>query len=177
MNLLTSHEVIFQPAFALLPKMMNSQEAVTELMTIGLQESLFKHRVQLRIGSRNWWDSLRGPARGWPQFEKIGVRGVLEHPSSRAHALYILDALRYPADVNIIHKAIAHNDVLACCFARLLLWTDPRPFPNLLDSPEEWWAYYLRNWRPGKPHHDTWYDFWYMSLQATNYLHSKGMWT
>ncbi len=178
MNLFVLHEVVFRPAYTLLPNMMNSQEATTQLMTIGLQESGFKHRVQLVGRNRHWWESYKGPARGGWQFELYGgVKGVMTHPSSRDHALYVIDALRYPDNIWWIYTGMAHNDVLAYCMARLLLWTDPEPLPDLLDPPEVWWQYYLRNWRPGKPHRGTWDDHWYRALQVTNKLKAQGMWS
>ncbi len=55
--------------------------------------------------------------------------------------------------------------MLACAFARLLLFTDPRPLPAL-GNPQAAWDYYVRNWRPGKPHRDTW-DALYAKALAT----------
>lgn len=167
------HEVIFKPAYALLPPYMNSTQASALMMAIGLQESKFKYRSQLRIGQRHWWEWLFGPAKGWPQFETAGVHGVLHHHASRPHALHVLNVLQYPEDKGIIHKAIMHNDVLAACFARLLLWTDPRALPALNDPPQEWWYYYIRNWRPGKPKREPWDDHWFRAVQAMNYITRK----
>ncbi len=45
--------------------------------------------------------------------------------------------------------------MLAAAFARLLLLTDAKPLPQIGDVQGAW-AYYVRNWRPGKPHPDTW---------------------
>ncbi len=55
-----------------------------------------------------------------------------------------------------VYEAIRYNDNLAVVFARLLLYTDPRPLPSVESEYIESWEYYLRNWRPGKPHHETW---------------------
>ena len=54
-----------------------------------------------------------------------------------------------------VYDRLEHDDVLAAGFARLLLLTDPRPLPDVTDVDGAW-AYYLRNWRPGKPHPETW---------------------
>ena len=64
-----------------------------------------------------------------------------------------------------VNEALASDDVLACAFARLLLFTDPRPLPAL-GNPQAAWDYYVRNWRPGKPHRDTW-DALYAKALAT----------
>lgn len=119
------------------------------LLAIGLQESRFTHRVQM-----GW-----GPARGFWQFEKGGgVKGVMKHltSSARADALCKWRGVAFESDT--IWHALAKDDVLAAGFARLLLLTDPRPLPSL-DDADGAWAYYLRNWRPGKPHEKTWANF------------------
>lgn len=135
-------------AYRLLPDRMQSPEATALVLAIGLQESRFEARRQLP----------KGPARGFWQFERGGgVVGVLTHGTTRPHAAKVLDFLRYPADIDShgVHTAIEHNDVLACCFARLLLWTLPDRLPGRLDV-DLGWNQYLRAWRPGKPHITTW---------------------
>jgi hypothetical protein len=137
---------ILPAAAALLPSVMDSPEASALLMAIGRQESKFQARRQLP----------NGPARGFWQFELGGVEGVLEHPSSHASAVRVMEALGYPlASARDVHLAIEHNDVLAACFARLLLWTDPRALPSE-DNPTQGWLIYLATWRPGRPHASTW---------------------
>lgn len=124
----------------------DSPEARVMLYAIGLQESRFKHRRQ-----------VGGPARGFWQFERGGgVVGVLNHASSRVPA-YAVSALRGLPNVNSqqAYAALEHDDMLACAFARLLLYTDPRPLPRIGDADGAW-GYYIDNWRPGKPHRATW---------------------
>ncbi|TLX54850.1 hypothetical protein DN824_20420 [Stutzerimonas nosocomialis] len=142
------HEVrrtAIAPALALLPARMNSEAAVVEMLAIGLQESRFEHRRQ-----------IGGPARGWWQFERGGgVRGVLQHTSSRDHAIAVCKARGVqPTDAEV-YAALEHDDVLAAAFARLLLWTDPKPLPAVGQVGPAW-DLYLRVWRPGKPHRHTW---------------------
>ena len=129
---------------ALLPQMA-SREAFALLTAIALQESKFRARRQYG----------NGPARGFWQFELGGVEGVLEHPATRDTARGVLEVLGYPADERAIHLAIEHSDILAACFARLLLWTDPRALPGPGRGPDGW-LQYLACWRPGKPHAATW---------------------
>lgn len=138
--------VAIDPALALLPSSMDTLPARAMLVAIALQESKCCHRRQ-----------IRGPARGFWQFEVAGVRGVLHHPASKPHFADVLAQLAYPvtADATVPYVALEHNDTLAAVCARLLLWTDPAPLPTQHD-PETGWALYLRCWRPGKPHRETW---------------------
>lgn len=133
-------------AYALLPPEMGSRTASAMLLAIGLQESAFRHRRQ-----------ISGPARGFWQFERGGVEGVLTHRASRDHATRVLEVLCYRgADVAAVHAALEHNDVLACVFARLLLWTLPGALPKDEHAEADGWKQYLSAWRPGKPHRETW---------------------
>lgn len=107
-----------------------------------------------------------GPARGLWQFEKGGgVAGVLRHAASRPAALGVCDALLVSPAADVVHPALEMNDHLACAFARLLLFTDPAALPGM-DQPDIGWAYYLRTWRPGKPHPQTWAGHWREALEA-----------
>ena len=145
-------ENIIAPGLALLPPKMDSREARVMLLAIGQQESGFLHRVQrpLRVGGSP------GPARGFWQFERGGgVKGVMEHRASAALARDLCEARGVEFKRMPVWSALATDDLLACGFARLLLFTDPRPLPAVGD-PEAGWGYYVRNWLPGKPHHDRW---------------------
>ena len=145
-------------ALVLLPESMNTKEAVTLMVAIGLQESRFKHRKQ-----------IGGPARGYWQFESGGgVKGVMHHRSSNRHAKAVCDALEVPWDQNTIYNTLAENDVLAAAFARLLLWTDPRSVPAI-GAVTDSWDYYIRNWRPGKPHIHTWAELYDQAVTECEY--------
>ena len=98
-----------------------------------------------------------GPARGFWQFEVGGIRGV-------RHSLPVLTAigealidLRYPVDIldAEILQAIEHNDVLAACFARCLIYTFPGSLPPRTD-PDRAWTIYTETWRPGTPRRESW---------------------
>lgn len=141
--------IILPTALSLLPAKMDSVPARAMLLAIGLQESRFEHREQ-----------IGGPARGFWQFEKGGgVHGVLEHPASQSLILAQLRSMAYDAKVETSYEAIVDNDVLACLFARLLLWTHPKALPARHDTDGAW-HYYERTWRPGKPHRKTWDAFY-----------------
>jgi hypothetical protein len=58
-----------------------------------------------------------------------------------------------------VHAKLEFDDVLAAAFARLLLWADAKALPGLDASHDETWDCYIRSWRPGKPHRDTWDEF------------------
>ncbi|MNG31598.1 hypothetical protein D3C84_1174300 [compost metagenome] len=64
-----------------------------------------------------------------------------------------------------VYVAIEHDDVLAAALARLLLWTDPGKLPKLGDEQGAW-DLYLRTWRPGKPHPETWPALYAQALEA-----------
>lgn len=133
----------------LLPIGMDSPAARAMLVAIGLQESRFIHRRQ-----------IKGPARGFLQFERGGgVRGVLTHPATAQTARQLADTLCYPADEHTLYAALEHNDVLALAFGRLLLWTLPGRLPGP-QEPVEGWRQYMESWRPGKPHEGTWQAFY-----------------
>ncbi len=143
---------VIPPAFALLPERMRSPDAASLVLSIGWQESLFNHRVQ--VGG--------GPARGFWQFEQRGgINGVLGHEQTRDPLSEALRALKYDPGMSTFacYNIVAHNDILACVFARLLLWTLPWPLPGVSDR-EEGWRQYIAAWRPGKPHARTWPDAW-----------------
>lgn len=144
-----------RPAYDLLPSRMASDAATVMLLAIGLQESRFEHRRQ-----------IGGPARGFWQFERGGgVKGVLNHPSSRSYALDVCSERGVLATPTAVYERLEGDDVLAACFARLLLWTDTPPLPPVPHAPAAW-SLYTRTWRPGKPHRDTW-DALYAKAVAT----------
>ncbi|MFY3134208.1 hypothetical protein ACOTF1_24495 [Achromobacter ruhlandii] len=142
------------PALALLPTRMDTPAARVMLLAIGLQESRFVHRRQ-----------IGGPARGLWQFEKGtrasrgGVWGVYLHPASKDRLAALCKARSVACDPDAIYAALEYDDVLAAGVARLLLWTDPKALPPVGDA-DAGWALYLRTWRPGRPHPETWPDLY-----------------
>lgn len=149
---------IIRPGLLLLPERMRSPEAEALLLAIGLQESRFEHRRQI-VRNRDGLLVPTGPARGWPQFERIGLQEVMTNRLTRQHFESVCEVLRYPLNFDFVFEGITHNDTLACCAARLLLWADPEPLPGATEM-QAGWRYYLRQWRPGKPHFETWPNFW-----------------
>ena len=144
----------------LLPPAMDSTEARVLMYAIGLQESRFTHRAQVIDGGG------KGPARGLWQFERGGgVAGVLRHPASRFWASSVCNARNTPAQPMNVWLALEADDVLAAAFARLLLFTDPSRLPAVGEQADSW-GYYLRNWRPGKPHPRTWPECYETALKA-----------
>lgn len=132
-------------ALAMLPARMDSPAARIMLLAIGWQESAFVHRKQ-----------IRGPARGYWQFERDGgAAGVLRHATTYRLAREVCAARGVRDTAAGVYARLAVDDVLAAAFARLLLWTDPRPLPEPGEVHEAW-ALYLRTWQPGKPHPTRW---------------------
>lgn len=155
----TAHRFLVPAVRQLFPEKWFIPEAKAMMIVIGLQESDFIHRQQLIGHNRNWWQSINGPAVSFWQFERIGIRGVLEHHATRKHALKVLEVFGYPEDIETLHQALKHNDLLAVCFARLLLFTVPQRLPSK-NEPAEGWNQYLIAWRPGKPKQNRWSDRW-----------------
>lgn len=133
-------------AFDLLPAKMDSQLARIQHAAIAFQETKYLTRVQ--YGG--------GPARSYWQFENgklAGINGVLTHPATARIALDICKIRGIEPERMAVWRAMEVDDVLGAAFARLLMYTDSLPVPK---NESEGWAMYLRTWRPGKPHPDTW---------------------
>jgi hypothetical protein len=129
------------------------EAAEVMLAAIAYQESAFFYRRQ-----------IKGPARGFWQFEQGGgVAAVMQHPSSKKYAMEAVKKHPFVQwNTRDIYNQLELIDKLACKFARLLLWTDAKPLPT---DPAEAWDYYIRNWRPGKPHKHTWGINWVKALE------------
>lgn len=135
------------PALGVLPERMDSTPARAMLLSIAMQESGIRHRVQ-----------VGGPAHGFYQFEPIGVAGVQQHHATSEFAAGINHTFLYSP--NEVYGAIQHNDVLASAYARLLLWSLPDALPGGRMDVDYGWNLYVKAWRPGKPHRDRWDSNW-----------------
>lgn len=134
---------------SVLPGKFASPQATVLLTAIGLQESRFEHRQQ-----------IGGPARSFWQFEKGGgIAGVLQHRASRLHAHAVCVLRGIEATPTAVYAAMLTDDLLGCAFARLLLYTDPAPLPEIGQVVTSW-EYYLRLWRPGRPHRGSWNELY-----------------
>ena len=132
---------------------LHTQLAEKYLLSFGLQESRLLETIQRAANGR----PLPTLARSLWQMEKSGgVRGVLTHAST-AWFRQLLTEADWPLSEDALHYVLAYNQSLAAVAARALLWTDPQP---LRDDEAYAWEYYMRVWRPGKPHPDTWPGFW-----------------
>ncbi|MGH8158384.1 MAG: hypothetical protein ACREPQ_09700 [Rhodanobacter sp.] len=108
------------------------------LLANGGQESEFVYRSQIGGPARSYWGFEQGG----------GIHGVLNAAPSKQYARSCCQ-LRAVAPVESdVYAAFLVDDPLACAFARLLLWCDPNPLPQLGDTAAAF-ASYLRNWRPG----------------------------
>jgi hypothetical protein len=148
---------IIDPALRLLPPMMTSDRAKAMLLAIGMQESRLVHRKQ-----------INGPAMGLWQFERGGgVAGVLRHPATQGHAAAVCWRLGNAGTTASVYHGLQSDDVLAACFARLLLWTLPVPLPER-DDVVGAWDQYIAAWRPGKPHRHTWDEFYKQAWEVVS---------
>jgi len=132
------------PALSLLPPRMDTPSARAMVLAICLQESRLLSRRQ-----------VNGPAKGYPQFELAGVEGVLTHRATALRARDVCLLLDVGPTAPSVYLALEYQDVLACCFARLLIWTLPAPLPTRSES-ELGYGQYLAAWRPGRPRPDAW---------------------
>lgn len=143
------------PALHMLPERMDTEVARIMLVAIALQESRLEHRHQ-----------IGGPAHGFWQFESGGgVKGVMQHEATKRHAQDLCLKRGVPFHRSFVFDALEFDDVLAAGFARLLLWSDPRPLPAN-DDPQAGWDLYVRTWRPGRPHRSTWDAFYRQAVLA-----------
>lgn len=131
--------VIRQTYKEVLPGKFNSIEADAMLLTIKVTESGPDFTTRQQKG---------GPAHGLWQFELAGTAGVIRHSASARYVDTVCYLLGVPVFVQTIYKEFLTNDVLACAFARLLLYTDAAPLPAL-HQPLEAAHYYKRTWKPG----------------------------
>lgn len=146
------------PALEILPAKMTSLAATVMLLAIHLQED--PNDLPQQMGG--------GPAHGFWQFERGGaVRGVMTHPATAKYAFDICRIRGVQFTYDDAYQALTTDQILACCFARLLLWTDPStlPVPELASGSAAW-EVYLRNWRPGKPGPARWPANWRAALAA-----------
>lgn len=144
----TAFGAVYKATASLLPPTLDSPEAKAMMFAIPMQESRWDERRQ-----------IGGPARGFPQFEINGIRGVLNHPASRPLIHSVLDRLDYDHAPLTSFEAITHNDVLALAYMRCLLWTVPQRLPKRQEVQEAW-EQYLFAWRPGAPKEKTWPAFY-----------------
>lgn len=148
------HSVIL-PGCRLLGAQFVDDRASAMLLAIALQESGLTHRRQ-----------VRGPARGYWQFEVTGLQGVATHPRSQPAFRALVSTLGYGyATTAELHAVLEHNDLLAAGCARLLLYTVPHPLP-FLGEEDEAYSQYLEAWRPGKPHRGRWSDGYPVAVQT-----------
>lgn len=146
---------IISDALDILPAKLTSDKAICLMLAIGLQESRLEARRQ-----------VKGPARGLWQFERGGgVRGVLKHNATAKMAVEVCDIRGVQPTEEMVYARLEFDDVLAAAFARMLIYTDPKPLPEIGEFAISW-DYYTRTWRPGKPHRNTWDELYASAMEA-----------
>lgn len=160
---------IIVPALKLLPAPMTSDRAKVPMIATSGQESAFKHRWQVVDANK---PQKRGPARGLWQFElgtkasRGGVWGVYLHPASRYWLAELCKVRGVEFTPRAIWLALETDDILAAGLARLLMFTDAKPLPQMGDEQETWKMYRFRCWRPGKPHPETWSGYYRTAMRT-----------
>lgn len=139
-----------------LPARMDTVAARLMMLAIQKQEDPEERRYQVvnRTAATSQENvvgpkTAKGPARGLWQFEQGGgVKGVMMNAGTDAYALTICESFNIPFRRELVWSSLEGNDVLAACFARLLLWSDPQKMPWITDADGAF-NLYLRTWRPG----------------------------
>lgn|SRR5690348_1047900 len=149
------NEVVAPALAAIGVTAMDSPEARLMLTAIALQESGLRTRTQ----------DDGGPARGLLMFERNGVLSVMHGVATSSYAYNACIKFGVLWGSTSILAALQRDDELACVFARLLLWSDPRPLPELGDEMGAW-NLYERCWRPGKPSYTRWKQVYPQALAA-----------
>lgn len=153
---MTYPKAAIDKAFQLLPASTDTPIARVILAAIGYQESGYQVRIQYG----------NGPARSYWQFENgrlAGINGVLTHRATEKLAAAVCRACGVEPERMAVWKAMETDDVIGAAFARLLMYTDPKPLPD--NQAEAWEMYAKRLWRPGKPHPDKWAASWAFGLE------------
>jgi hypothetical protein len=109
-------------------------------------------------------DNVLGPATGWGQFERMGgVAEVLTARQTKDIAEALCARVGVSAQPEPVWRifASAAGDELHVAFVRLLIWKDPAALPPATSAGQEAaYAYYDRNWRPGRKRPQDWPASW-----------------
>lgn len=154
MNPTQFHRSILLPGLILTKEVASipyNDNAAIGLIAIAGQESGWHARRQMGVP----WHPQEIGARGYWQFERYGAVRELLVGAMHRQTSKLCAALDVPTLIDDVFEAIAWHDLLACGMARLLLWSDPAPLPNV-DDEQGWWGYYLRLWCPGMPRPKDW---------------------
>lgn len=155
--------LVIRPGLAMLDEAKRGPAAECMMLAIALQETGLRYLYQVDGDGR----PLLKLARGFWQFEKGGVRGVLTHPST-AWLRDMLARHGMPgATVDQLHLALPASSLLQAWCARANLWWfhDPLPQPAA-EGQHEGWMQYLAIWGPGKPRPLEWHGNWAAAVTA-----------
>ncbi len=165
-TVLLIHRDVIRPVHAGLAREFGIPDSLAaDAMSIacGFQESRFATRDQ-----RDAANAL-GPATGWWQFENNGgVAEILAARQTRDVAAELCRRAGVNAERDPVWRlfASAAGDELACAFARQLVWKDPAALPAAEPgSAQIAYAYYDRNWRPGRKRPQDWPASWAVALE------------
>ncbi|MCB1835703.1 MAG: hypothetical protein KDH19_19990 [Geminicoccaceae bacterium] len=128
-------DCLIRPGLRLMGEPFDRDEAAFLLLVIGFYESGFRARYQ-----------VDGPARGFWQFEQIGLLQALKPYDVRR----VLRQLILPEQPERLWPILPALDLGAVVLARGLLWSHPEPLPSIHASSQDLHRYYRETWRPGK---------------------------
>lgn len=135
---------VIVPGLALLPPSFDSPQVRVMLLAIAGQECGLRTRQQ-----------AGGPAHGLWQCEQPIMGLLLANPNSADLVRAICKARAVAPIASDMYWAVMTDDLFACAIARLILWCDPHPLPELGDADDAWICY-QKNWGPGKPRPADW---------------------
>lgn len=120
-------------------------------------------------GQESGWQNVQqadgGIARGFYQQQQNDLGDILANPATDAKAVIVCLKLGISPTAMSVYTALLGNTKLQIAFARLNLWSDPKPLPKVGDLDEAY-ACYLRVWRPGAPSAARWADVYPAALAA-----------
>lgn len=145
---------VIVPAFALLPAQMDTPQARVMLLAIGGQESGYRTRQQ-----------DNGPAHGLWQNERPIQQLLIDNKASAAEVYALCKSRAVSPLAHDMYWALLTDDIFAADIARLILWCNAEPLPELGDCAGAW-RYYDQTWRPGKPRPADWPDNYRAALAA-----------
>lgn len=120
------------------------------MLAIAGQESRWTDRMAANGPVHGFWRLPGGPGRV--------VFSNVTQPFIRP----VCAGLEMPFAMAVINVAMVWNDHLAVTLARLTLWLDTEPLPDIGDESGAW-NYYARNWRPERPDRDRWNNIYQRS--------------
>lgn len=154
-------EQVIEPTLAMLPirfDMPDDRQSIrVQLIAEALQETSLATRQQDGGPAHGLWQGENG--------DESAFALVLRNPSVGSIAQAFCQRRGVAPTHDAVYQAVLTDDLLACAFARLDLYCDPRRLPEIGDV-EAAWNCYIRVERPGKPRRQDWTKNYADALEA-----------